>query len=246
MLRRWNLFIMAVGLAMALGVGASSTASTFTAQQLVDGASFDSPDGNLHFNNFKFAVVTGSSLSTNLSDYQVTVDGSLTSGGFRITGPIGVTGNNSAGIIQFAYDVTANSGPGINSVGLYVNGRASGPGARAIVSEDIFAPGIPGPLAQLSVVLSGEEEQRVVDYVEFEDFYTSLHIEKAIDVGTDEGTLATISVIDQNFTVVPEPSTASLMVLGLLGAGVWRSHSQSRVQERGGGARNRERGPRRS
>jgi hypothetical protein len=238
MLRGWNALIMAISLVIAIGVGGPSTASSFTVQELVDGTSFDSPDGNLHFDNFTFTVTTEASLSTNLSDYQVIVDESLTSGGFRIVGPIGISGDN-AGDIVFTYDVTANLGQQINSVGLYFNGRAFGPGALANVSEDIFAPGETEPLGRLTVFSiggdSGEEDYQVVDYLEFDAVYSSLHIEKDISVINRGGLFAAISVIDQHFTVVPEPTTASLMFLGLMGAGAWRT-SRRRSRRSGGGA----------
>ena len=69
----------------ATGFSVPSQAAVFTAQQLHDGAFFDSPDGKLHFDNFSFTI-SGASLDPDLSNYQVQVLESLTPGGFRLVG----------------------------------------------------------------------------------------------------------------------------------------------------------------
>jgi hypothetical protein len=231
MLRRsgWRA-VLALGLLAAL----PGEAAALTLADLAGGASFTSGNSLLRFESFEVtiggALDTDSSGDAELGDYVVNV----LERGFQIVGPMGVADGN-AGDVLVAYDVVGLQGLEVLAGSLVFNGAAVGTGALANVAEDFFTP--EGELVEdLLVFATGGGAVQKVDFAPLGSFPV-LHVEKDILVASDGGVLASISFVDQEFTVVPEPGTWLLAMLGLVGLS-WRRGP------RGGPPRRRLRAPR--
>jgi len=219
---RERLCALAATLAMGCALAWPSNANAFSISlaDLVGGESFTSADGKLMFDNFE-ATVSGA-LSELLSDYNVIVDdapGGNTPGGFRLVGPIGVAGG-SAGDLVLQYDVWS-LGSNIVSASMFFNGAVDGAGALATITEDFRSlPGGELLTDRMLVYASAQPDvEMLTDEVVFESPQRHLRVLKDIMV-TAVGDLAAISVIEQQFTVVPEPSSLGLVILGLSGLAV--------------------------
>lgn len=198
-----------------LALGAFALALLFTAApsyglslaDAVAGGTVNSVDGSLTFSDFE-ATVTGQ-LSADLDDYEVLgVDQ-----GIRLIGPIGVA-DGELGDILLSFTVTAGSGLVIDGVSLFSNVRAVGVGALADVSEDIFAGG-EDPVASLQVFATGDGGFDPTDTASFAPTKTLSSVLKDIQVkSVGSGSIATISIVGQRFSVVPEPATLALVALG--------------------------------
>jgi len=162
--------------------------------------------GDLTFSDFTITA-TGSA-DKNLADYTVL---SL-SDGFRIVGGIAAF-DAEQGDLLVSYDVTANGEP-VNDIRLAFNGAAVGAHSGAAVSEDLFSNGNPIASANVSQVAGGVSQK--VDTATFAP-QTSFTVEKDILVKAGAGGLATISFVDQEFSVVPEPGSLALLGGGLAG-----------------------------
>lgn len=236
MTQSWKFMMLGAALSVTQAFAAPSGAALFSMQELVDGGSFDSPDGTLRFDQFTFEIVTDDTLSPNLSDYKVLVDAALMSDGFRLVGSILVGGEDS-GRIKLAYQVTSLVGE-ITAAGLSFNGIAYGDGAQASVFSEFFS--VPGdtPLLAGNLLVgnlevysigsdpAGEAMRRDFDFIAFDHGYDKLRVENDIIVVSDGGIFGSMSVVEQHFTTVPEPSTAALLGFGLIGVGISRSRKR--------------------
>ena len=188
-----------------LCLGVAAPASALTLGDLNAGDMFTSGNGALEFSFDIGSVVIAGSLNSNLDNYVVvTLDN-----GFRIVGPIGVADGN-VGDILLDYSVSATNilNP-IISAELSFNGSAFGLGSTANIAED-FSNG-----DSLNVAVTGGGFSQKHDMALFGQDIATLDVLKDIQViSADIGHLASISVIDQRFNVIPEPGTAALMLGG--------------------------------
>ncbi len=200
-----------VALGLALVVASSATALTLR-DLVVGGASLSTESGNLTFGNFD-AVVSGA-LSADLEDYTVETRGE----GLVIVGPVGAVGGD-VGDLAVSFDVWAAEGLAVSGVSLFFNGAVSGDGALAAVTEDILVEGT--PLADLFVhtfQAGGEVFAEKLDSTGLVPPLAHFRVLKDIQVlsaGVDS--VATLSVVSQEFAVIPEPGTMLLLGAGLAG-----------------------------
>ena len=218
MKRYRNKALLASLVAVAGILGADAGATTL--DLLVGGGTLTSDAGDLLFSNF--AATPSGSLSSDLSQYDISA---LTGQeGVVITGPFSLS-NGQVGVINIEFDVSFLTG------GLFLNGAAldfSGTIVDGIgmefttVSEDLLDGPLPGGIpipgdADLAVVAMGDGAFTGIDTAAF-DPILSLHVFKDINITTTgAGQTVTIDSIEETFSVIPEPGTAALMALGLLG-----------------------------
>jgi hypothetical protein len=204
-----------VAVAGILGADAGAT----TLDVLVGGATLTSDAGDLLFSNFD-ATPSGS-LSADLSLYDI----SALSGqeGVVITGPFSLS-NGEVGVINIEFDVSfLTGGLFLNGAGLDFSGTiVDGLGLEfTSVSEDLLDGPLPGGShipgdADLAVLALVGGAFTGSDTAAF-DSILSLHVFKGISITTTGTGQVTIDSIEETFSVIPEPATAALMILGLLG-----------------------------
>jgi MYXO-CTERM domain-containing protein len=191
------------------------TVLDLTLGDLVGGTpeSFQSEDGTLTFSSFG-VVVTGSLATFDLDTVQIL----LTESGFGFSMVAGLSANDGEiGDMLVTFDVSSLLP--IVSASLSFNGAASGVGAGASVVETFQ-----GINDQAFVFVTGGGGGRSEDTVEFQApaqlDLTALRVTKDIILDSTllaggTGGEAVISIISQDFAVVPEPSAALLGLLGL-------------------------------
>jgi hypothetical protein len=195
-----------------LCVSLAGTASALTLADLMAGATFDSLDGSLSFSGFQVAV--SPVLEPDLSSYTVEALAS----GLRVLGPIGVSDGN-AGSLQLDYTVAANNGLFMDGADVFFSGAAFMSDAMSSLDETLNG----GTELNLMVTGSGTSiKYASTVFAPISGFDVSTLV--GVDSGT--GVAAVVTTIDQNFSVVPEPGTATLLGFGLLCMGLHRSRSE--------------------
>jgi hypothetical protein len=195
----------ALGLSTALVLVLGGSAKGTTLADLSGGQSLTV--GGLTFSDF--AVTVTGSLDPNLADYTVL---SL-SDGFRVVGGFAAV-DAEQGDMLLSYDVSAGDSNPVNDIRLAFNGAAAGPHSAANVTETLSSNGKSIASANVFNVSGG-----ITKLVAINSFspQTSFSVDKDIMVKAGDGGLATISFIDQDFSVVPEPGSLVLLGSGLAG-----------------------------
>ena len=209
-----NYFLPAVVIALLLMAG---DGRALTLADLTGGGTFSTLNG-LSFSNFT-AVYTGNQSPTVGENLEITI---LTDG-FCILGDISAA-DGAFGDIVLAYDVNVSpNGVLITGASLSSDVAATLAGAQASIDELLDSSGaLPSLVALNNVKTGGGNTGIFSDTKVFDNAVQSLHVTKDILVDSrintgGTGGSATISFINQQFSVVPEPSTAAMLILGLLG-----------------------------
>jgi hypothetical protein len=196
-----------LGVAAALGVAlaaiAPPSARALTLADLVGGGGFSV--GLLSFSDFDVSI--GGDLSADLADYPV----QILPDGFRLTGPLSSL-LGASGTLLLSYDVTA-ADPMIDGVSLFAPGTTIGSGAQAWVAESVLGPGN-SPLASLFVYDLEGVGASPSDAASFAAV-SAISVAKTVQVGG--GIFAVIPVVDQRFSLVPEPWSLAMVSAGLAG-----------------------------
>jgi hypothetical protein len=167
------------------------------------------------FSNFE-VIPTGSVTESDLPNILIA---STTAGfGFELVGPLAAN-NGEIGDLLVRFDVDAEIS--IIAAHLSFNGSAFGVGAGTTVTETFEGIGD----RQAFVFAIGTDGDAVVDLID-DVFFDSglLHLRVTKDILLDSTTIsggpgtADISEITQTFTLIPEPQTGLLVLLGLGGA----------------------------
>ncbi len=179
-------------------------ALALTLDDLNGGAIFDSLDGSLRFTFDPGSVMVNGNVGGALSQFEVL----QLDDGFQIVGPFS-TFDGETGSLGIDYTVTGTSAA-LSEAFLSFNGAASGEGAEALVDEILGQEGslqvhaLPGDISLFDSLVLGSTPQ-------------SLDVSKHIQLVSVLGEAAQISQVNQTFTVVPEPGTVGLLLLGMGG-----------------------------
>lgn len=172
--------------------------------------------GDLIFDDFA-ASITGDLQDASFYDV------AFTSGGFDLTGPLGVA-DGEVGDLALTYSVS--SANGIEGASLFANVASAGIGAQATVDEVLrtLAGDIVG---SMSVVSTGglTAQSAVTVFTDSTTFSPQARLEVVKDILLDSslssdasGGSARVSLVEQRFVAsVPEPTGALLFGLGCVG-----------------------------
>lgn len=173
--------------------------------------------GNLQFTMDSCSVtavgVVGTADCGQLNFIGLTVAGMF---GFGINGVILSLGGGTDDVsLQYHVDVIPPPAHAISDAHLLMAGFASGPGAVIAVDETISdAFGVDGVL-HADLTTPGDSTNLLRDA-------THLDIAKDILTFSTPGTFAEISIVDQYFSQIPEPTLMAVVGLGLTGLGLIR------------------------
>jgi hypothetical protein len=201
----------ALGLSAALVLALAGGAKGTTLADLAGGKSLTA--GGLTFSDFNITV-TGS-LDPNLADYKVL----NLSDGFRIAGGFAAF-DAEQGDMLLTYNVsTGCSGPActgvtspVNDIRVVFNGVAVGSHSGANAVESVSSNGTPIASADVFNIAGGSTQ--LIDAATFVP-RTNFTVDKDILVKAGAGGMATISFVNQEFSVVPEPGSLVLIAGGL-------------------------------
>jgi len=185
----------------------ASPAAALTLGDLVGGADFSSLDGTLTFSDFEASSVSGD-LNPDLDAYQILA----LEDGFRITGPMGVADGNS-GLLTLVYKVSSDPMM-ISASSAFFNGAAYGEEAIAEVDSTLNSDSQAGPMVtELELIVLGDGTKVKVDSAGFAPM-NEIYVTEEIRVDSEGAFGATISAVEQRFSVVPEPSSTLLFAVG--------------------------------
>lgn len=208
---RWTGLFVSLVLLGSTAAGALTLADVTTG-----GQSFASGNGALTFDDFD--VTASSGLDPDLTKYTIEV----IDDGFELRGPINAADGEQDDLFV-AYSVTAAAG--ITGASLFFNGQIlpPTPGVAASIAEDFFDG---ATLAgSLFVARTGGGLDQPSAALQLAGPVASLRVEKDILVDSlvldggegGPGAIASISLVRQQFAVVPEPTAVLLVGIGLAG-----------------------------
>lgn len=197
---------------VGLGGPAITTArAEFLSDLLVSGATLTS--GDLTFSNFTYQPPTGPPLPT-----AVTVTAYTDGSGFQGIQIGGAFANTTATPVdvRIGYTVTDSAGAVISDIHMDGNPTITPPGGAgsAIVTESVFAGPTLVATGQINSTSPPGSQSTTLGFVP-PGPYSTLNVTKDILlIGSDSST-ASLSFVDQTFSVVPEPTSFVMMGLGV-------------------------------
>lgn len=123
-----------------------------------------------------------------------------------------------SGTITISYTASAAQGFEITGMNLSVLGGVLGSGIVG-VEEEIRSGSPAGPLlGSLSLVAPADGNLPITHYMEFDGSATTIYVTKSIRVDatadTNDFDFAAVGLVEQSYTVVPEPATMAAVALG--------------------------------
>ena len=221
--------ISRLGLIAAIGAMAIGTAF---AEPLSSTSTLTS--GPLTFSNFS-ATITGfgNYSPTSMSSISVTSLMPDAAGpGIEFTGDFDAFGSGSYGDVALNYEAVASSGTMINDIFLGLGGAVlSGSNANVTIVECAYAN------AAHTVLLGGnclsvyDPPPSLTGELSLGGNYSTVYVTK--DISYNAGNCSTdctasLSIIDQRFSTVPEPGTLALFGAGLLGCALFVARRRAR------------------
>ena len=211
--RQWLTWCASLAGSLWLASGASALPVDYNVGDLDNQTILTSANGQLSFTRFEFYLG-----DADASDFTLTV----LDDGVRLTGPMSVTGGAVAEF-YFSYEVSVLGGlPGIDGVSLFTPSEVTGSGYPSFVktAKQVYAgPTPPGFHQNTLATLSTRNFDG--EYSEFQQVSFAPLPQLTIFDGVrlsaaGAGDTATLEEITNRFNVVPEPTTVSLLALGLL------------------------------
>jgi hypothetical protein len=165
-----------------------------------------------------FSVSFSANNGFTCADLQLTALSNQIGFGISFTGPMSALGNVTKDVVfRFSVAVT-NSSQLISDVHLDYNGVVTGAGFSSVV-EDVFTGGFGGTLIdQINAFNLGGTNEQLSTAADLPTPEQKIYIEKDVVFGggaDGNQNSSFISIIDQTFSQVPEPSTIFLSFAGL-------------------------------
>jgi hypothetical protein len=179
--------------------------------------------GDKLFGDFFYVASNSSGSATNLPAGAVSVSALSNSVGFGLSfgAPFHTTNNLLKDfIIRYSVAVTNNPGFLISDIHLSYNGTVINNGYNS-VTEQAFTGGF--GVGSIGLINVFNPPQTLETNMVFNTAQVKIYIEKDIQLGGfGPGDQSSISIINQTFSQIPEPSSMTLAAIGFAGLWLWR------------------------